>query len=451
MKRLGFFIIGYILILPLEIAFAQRALCRLPRVVCATEMTSNNDAAGGMNDLLDILADAGINTAPLEEALAQNQFHQEGDNAGGILITGGGEGVEFSPSRRPYPYDGKLVLVNDSFTHVVLKEDAITDLANRNFVQTGSQLNNSALTAIHELTHAMIFRTQCFTGSPTREEVLVGAPNLESDIGTRLTIFLLSQAGNHSLALRLYDRLVEDITSKLTMNPLWRGCYAILGLPGSPPRPPSVSVPPWDSATTTGPPDTVFDTCDISSFSATAVPQTGNTDIQLRFNFSNHCGGSPFISFARAFYHKTTSVSVTSGTPVMAELTYFVSASGGRSDVGSSLHEFMISFDLTNQSTLPLPHINFVFEGRQGSQPQVTDTCTSVVGQSCQPNGHFAPGFHQLVIQGTANCNGGPEPCALTGLRTFVNLFTRSTNHSARGAQDFEVTISGLTISAAEP
>lgn len=208
-----------------------------------------------------------------------------------------------------------------------------------------------------------------------------------------------------------------------------------------------VSTPPWDSAQVDGPPASRFDSCDASSFSAAANAQTGETAIALNFDMRQHCDGGPFRSLARAFYHKTTSVFATSGTPVIATLRYHVSAAEASSDLGTSQHEFLVSFDLTNQSSILLPHISFALDGTPlGSQPTLGDTCTSSVGQPCQPAGHLAPGFHEVIFTGTAQCNGEPEPCALPDFRTFINLFATSSAQSAVGIQNLDLTIDELII-----
>src|SRR5688572_20443012 len=100
MKSINFLLmlLCTLVLLP-DLVFAEKLLCALPRVVCTSEMNANVEATEGLGELLDILTIAGIKTNSLRDALNENRIHQEGADAGGILLIG--SGVELSPKLVP--------------------------------------------------------------------------------------------------------------------------------------------------------------------------------------------------------------------------------------------------------------------------------------------------------------------------------------------------------------
>lgn len=201
-----------------EISFTLSDISLAQIVVRTSGMISNNEAYNGMKDLLRLLDNAGIIIVPLEDVLNSSVFHQEGADAGGLTLANGDFGVTFRPARRgPVGltlYNNTLVIIDDSFTHIIFNKDTINDLRDRKFSEASGLLRDTADTAIHELLHAMIFRTRCFQGSRETEEGLV-ANDLTPDIKTTLTIYFTVQNGNITAAQRLYDILVTRASDSL--------------------------------------------------------------------------------------------------------------------------------------------------------------------------------------------------------------------------------------------
>jgi thermitase len=210
---------------------------------------------------------------------------------------------------------------------------------------------------------------------------------------------------------------------------------------------PSANAPPWDTVGIEGPPEIKFDPCDVSFINAaTAGLFTGEASVSINADFRNHCSGAPFLTFGRTYFQKSTPLTASSGKPVVAIMRYSVDTAVGISTFGSIDHLFQIAFDATDQQGNPLPFIDFGFT----SQPRIDESCTSSVGQSCQPGGNFAPGIHQVTFSGVTQCNGTPEPCEFPDLRTFVQVFSSTDDQSSVGAQSLELRIINLSIDIQE-
>src|SRR5262245_5516125 len=150
-------------------------------VVREASMTNNQQALDGLRDLVRLLRSAGLRTVDLESALVDLQIHEEGAQAGGIILDPQDVGIVLFP--KSTRYNGFMVFASN--IHIVLRGTAIQDLENRQFGVASLDLNSSARAAVHELLHAMI-HDNCFKGSVDDEEVLVHA--LEGHIAARLRV-----------------------------------------------------------------------------------------------------------------------------------------------------------------------------------------------------------------------------------------------------------------------
>lgn len=209
------------------------------RVIWTSEMSVNQGALDGLGQLLELLKASGLNIAPFQETLKRYKLHEEGGESLGIRLVDGDEGITFVPPRflgmRPVLYGGRLVLVNDDFVHTVLGAEVIRDLTRQDFLSTPLLLRNTANTAVHELLHGLVSRTECFKGSRNEEEDLVGA-NLSNDISGRITIYLRLKNGEAAAAQRQYSKSVSDVSDKLKQHPGWQRCYDLLGVASSLPE-----------------------------------------------------------------------------------------------------------------------------------------------------------------------------------------------------------------------
>jgi hypothetical protein len=132
--------------------------------------TPDEDAAEAAKDLLKELEKAGVGVDELRDALDDNEFHQEGKQAGGVKVGKDAGAVTFFPGITFY--NGWVVIVWDGNTHVVLKESTMNDLKEKNFF-INSSINDSADTIIHELLHVKIYREDIDAGDDDEEEDLV--------------------------------------------------------------------------------------------------------------------------------------------------------------------------------------------------------------------------------------------------------------------------------------
>jgi hypothetical protein len=201
-----------------------------PFFVKTSEMVSNSPAMSGLIQLVDMLNRADVDTRPLTQALVQHALHQEGPDAGGVFLIDGLSGSTLVPGKGLKgftKYGSTIIDVDDQLTHTILPATVINYLGNRQFLD-GQIPNQSANTAIHELLHAMAFRTGCLKGSQDDEEELV--TSLSSDVELKLFIYLIFQSGNQATALRLYNDMARSIAQNLSTNKKWSPCYQILGM-----------------------------------------------------------------------------------------------------------------------------------------------------------------------------------------------------------------------------
>ena len=192
-------------------------------VVREASMTNNQQALDGLRDLVRVLRSAGLRTADLESVLVDLQIHEEGAQAGGIILDPRDAGVILLP--KSTRYNGFLVFA--SHIHIVLRGTAIQDLENRQFGMANLDLNSSAREAVHELLHAMIHGNNCFKGGGDDEEVLVHA--LEGDIAARVRVDLLFRTGLNNAARSELGALNDSIPTLLDTEPAWERCFANLG------------------------------------------------------------------------------------------------------------------------------------------------------------------------------------------------------------------------------
>lgn len=192
-------------------------------VIRGASMTNDELALNGLRDLVRLLRSAGLRTADLESVLVDLQVHEEGAQAGGVILDSQDVATTFLPGSTRY--NGFLVFTSN--TRIVLRGTTIQDLENRQFGVAGLDLNNSARAAVHELLHAMIHDNNCFKGSVDDEEILVHA--LEGHIATRVRVDLLFRIGLNSAARNELGGLNDLIPTLLETEPAWEKCFANLG------------------------------------------------------------------------------------------------------------------------------------------------------------------------------------------------------------------------------
>lgn len=211
------------------------------RPLRTSSMIPNTDAQTGLRSLVDLLRASGIKTPLLDGTLLVNEVHQEGPEAGGFLLASGtvdgAFGVMFPACGDPrdrIPCAERygsvlrgtflLVLLDDPNTHIVLEAEAISDLRTR-----GDRLYSTNMpVVVHELFHAMNFRTRCFTGTVAAEEAL--APIISFDLTDRLAAYrklLGCDLAGAEADLNFLRRLVGP---ELIQHPEWRECYDSLGV-----------------------------------------------------------------------------------------------------------------------------------------------------------------------------------------------------------------------------
>lgn len=211
--------------------------------ITTSSMTPNLPAFDGLQELVDLLSDNGIVTSPLDLALKGLELHLEGPEADGLFLPDGTNSCDvvtgvFFPAMPALPVRVcfRLVGISDFNTHIVLKQDTISMLTKtpRNFLGCEGEeslLCKTADTAIHELLHAMVARTACFTWVKFVEE---GDESLVRDVTARIKakvqISLLSDAGDDANASRLQALYGKSIANSLKTYPKGKACFEILGL-----------------------------------------------------------------------------------------------------------------------------------------------------------------------------------------------------------------------------
>jgi len=143
---------------------------------------TNKPAEDSLYNLLIELESRGVIVEDLRTALNNHDIHTE--ETGGLLLAEGDDAVTFFPfSLDPfksglsfYKESGSflysLVVIIDKNTHALHRADHVDALINQDFF-SGDILSNSSRTFVHELLHAVIFRTNCFIGTRDDEEVFV--------------------------------------------------------------------------------------------------------------------------------------------------------------------------------------------------------------------------------------------------------------------------------------
>lgn len=146
---------------------------------------TNPEAENGLSDLLDELENRGVIVDELRTALMNHDLHAEGTLGSQFLsLAPGLEAVTFFPRPdfpslallgiTPYDEDGNgsvdtYVVILDNDTHALHTEEDIGKLIAKDHFENGG-LRESASTVMHELFHALIFRTGCLAGSIEDEE-----------------------------------------------------------------------------------------------------------------------------------------------------------------------------------------------------------------------------------------------------------------------------------------
>ena len=144
----------------------------LPVIVLPSQ--NNTAVQQGAAALFDFIEGRDIRVDDLRSALSQNETHQEGVKAGGLLLDPGTDAIFFKvPATFSRFSDLGIVVFLDSITHIIFHEPEIQTLLARDFTGGRLSLTPSANTVLHEYLHAMIFRSGCFQGSISTEETLV--------------------------------------------------------------------------------------------------------------------------------------------------------------------------------------------------------------------------------------------------------------------------------------
>jgi hypothetical protein len=149
-----------------------------PLLVTTSSFTNDHALTNSIAALFPVVASHGIITTSWSAALSKSISHRNVTDTRGIdfdLISG--TGLTLLPGAIKC-VNGSCVIANDSSTHTILSQiDADALLANQFGTPAGTtggfSLSTGSSTALHELTHSMIYRTRCFSGSPSREETLV--------------------------------------------------------------------------------------------------------------------------------------------------------------------------------------------------------------------------------------------------------------------------------------
>lgn len=159
------------------------AVMKAGSLVFSGFMTPNAEAKSAMFDLLYLLKDRGVLVDDLHSTLNNHDLHKEGTESGGALITVNTKATTVFPIHPLIPFTAydqnnngwadTFIIFLDNDTHSIHKPSDIEELIAKNFIQDNGRLTESASTAIHELIHAVIFRTSCFGGSISEEENFV--------------------------------------------------------------------------------------------------------------------------------------------------------------------------------------------------------------------------------------------------------------------------------------
>jgi hypothetical protein len=204
------------------------------RLVRTSAMVPNVGASSGLTDLVGLLDSSGLNIAHLVTTMKDNKLHTEGSSeAAGLLLDprSGEFGLNIPAKQHPlfdfFPYNNVLILEDDAFTHNVHQLEAIHDLRTRLFFD-GSLVKGTVNTVIHELLHAMVFRTQCLHGD---DEDMVRA--LADSVTTRLSAYKDLLDNQPSAATRLFSQLVSTVTQDLATHKTWKACYDLLDVAAS--------------------------------------------------------------------------------------------------------------------------------------------------------------------------------------------------------------------------
>ncbi|MCI0537354.1 MAG: hypothetical protein L0Z50_19230 [Verrucomicrobiales bacterium] len=155
----------------------------------SSSWTPNDQLPNAILDLLVLIRGAGIRIEDLETAWSQSTFHRDGTDTGADLLERWcAVGITCRPGLRPAGCNPLLldclagcfdwIWVLDSTTHILLSDSDTDSLVAGQFLIAGA-LTTASLTALHELCHAMIFRTACFSeplsGFTGKEETIVKA------------------------------------------------------------------------------------------------------------------------------------------------------------------------------------------------------------------------------------------------------------------------------------
>src|SRR5438093_9622574 len=163
------------LLIILSCAYAESAQAqgRFPFVFTSL-FTDDQGLKSAVGALFPIVQPRGIRITSWSAALAQSIFHRDVTETAGVnfgLIPS--TGVTFLPGPTHLRGVG-IIDVNDSYTHTILNGSDADELVAHQFgnpgVGGGFNLNGSSSTALHEITHSLIFRTKCFRGSVDKVE-----------------------------------------------------------------------------------------------------------------------------------------------------------------------------------------------------------------------------------------------------------------------------------------
>jgi hypothetical protein len=158
------------------------------------------EAFDGAIALMDVLEEAGIDTQSLTQSLINTEFHRSGLEAGNVALFSPNIAVTFVPGEGRFftcipPFFICWISNNTSQNHIILADSSeqpiLSNLISQRFFSQSGPILDSATTVVHELIHAIIFRTGCFTDFSNEEnivsqiEILVGAMvNVHNLVGT---------------------------------------------------------------------------------------------------------------------------------------------------------------------------------------------------------------------------------------------------------------------------
>lgn len=199
----------------------------------ASDAIPDPQIQAGVQSLINVLIDLGFETENLQTAVDDTEYHEESDQAAGVLVPPGAEAVTF-PIDLSNPlgvvFSGldafQTVYVYDGHSHSVFKPDDAADLRAGEVVEDG-RLTGAAENALHELIHTVLVQ-QDEGGKDDDGDVLVS--NLEKAFVNKINAELQRDmtGSPDPNALSLYSSFVGQVRDLGGADVL-----KLLGLPGA--------------------------------------------------------------------------------------------------------------------------------------------------------------------------------------------------------------------------